>query len=68
MAAAENGPTRTDANRKKKANQHGTNRREPTQNIVKSLSAVARGGFSRGGFGIWLKIDSFRGVGGPGGL
>ena len=29
-------------------------------------TAVARGGFSRGGFGIWLKIGRFRGLGGPG--
>ena len=32
------------------------------------LSAVARGGFSRGWFWIWLKIGRFRGLGDPGWL
>ena len=31
-------------------------------------SAVARGGFSRGGVWIWLTVGRFRGLGGPGGL
>ena len=30
--------------------------------------AVARGGFGRGEFGIWLKNNRFRGLGGPGTL
>ena len=34
--------------------------------VARKDSAVARGGFSRGGFWIWLKIGRFRGLGGPG--
>jgi len=34
--------------------------------LLGPVTAVARGGFSKGEFGIWLKIGRFRGLGGPG--